>query len=84
MIILEMGASADSYTDYVWLFMNILTALVIAGSIFRCVAISINYMSGEETLDELLKKLRKVITAAILCGSVPQIIRIIAVAYGSI
>lgn len=84
MITLEMGASAGSYTDYIRIFMNLLTALVVVGSIFRCVAIGINYMSGEQSLDELLKKLKKVITASILCGSVPQIIRIIAVAYGGI
>jgi len=82
MVNLDIGASAGSYTDYVKLFMNILTGLVVAGAIFRSTLAGLSYLSNDQPLDELLKKLRKVVIAAILCGSVPQIIKLIAVVYG--
>lgn len=82
MVTLDMGATAGSYTDYVRLFMNLLTALVVIGSIFRCVLVGLNYMSGEQSLEELVKKIKKIVYAAILCGSIPQIIALIASAYG--
>lgn len=83
MVTLDIGASAGSYTDYVKLFMNILTGLVVAGSIFRSTLAGLSYMSSnDQSLGEFLKKLRKVIIAAILCGGVPQIIKFIAIIYG--
>lgn len=83
MVNLEIGATASSYEAYIRLFMNIITGLVVVGTIIRCLIVSSNYLSGEQPLSELGKKLKKIIFAAILCGSVPQIIRLIAVAYGS-
>jgi hypothetical protein len=81
MITLEMGASASSYTDYIRLCMNIITALVVAGSIFRCLIVGINHMSSEQSISDLIKKIQKIVYAAILCGGVPQLIGLIAEAY---
>lgn len=81
MIILEMGASASSYTDYIKLCMNIITALVVVGSIYRCVIVGINHMSSEQSINDLVKKIKKIVYAAVLCGSVPQLIGLIAEVY---
>ena len=83
MVTLEMGASASSYTDYVRLCMNIITALVVAGSIFRCIVVGLNHMSDEKPIADLVTKIKKIVCAAILCASVPQIIGLIAKAYGN-
>lgn len=82
MVILNIGASAGSYIDYVKLFMNILTGLFISGAIFRSVSAGLSCLSNDQPVDEFLKKLKKIILAAILSGSIPQIIRLIAEAYG--
>ncbi|WP_097006500.1 hypothetical protein [Lacrimispora amygdalina] len=81
MITLEMGASASSYTDYIRLLMNIITGLVVAGSILRCLIVGINHMSNEQPINDLIKKIKNILYAAILCGSIPQIISLIAEAY---
>ncbi|SEU22218.1 hypothetical protein SAMN05443270_3455 [Lacrimispora sphenoides] len=82
MVNLDIGASAGSYIDYIKLFMNILTGLFIAGAIFRSVFAGLSCLSNDQPLGEFLKKLKKIILAAILSGSIPQIIRLIAEAYG--
>jgi hypothetical protein len=82
MVILDIGASAGSYTDYVKLVMNILTGLVVAGAIFRSTLAGLSYLSNDQSLGELLKKLRKIVIAAIMCGCIPQFIKLIAVTYG--
>jgi len=83
MVTLEMGATAGSYTDYIKLFMNILTALVVAGSIFRAMLTGTSYLSGDQPLEEFIKKLKKIVKAGILCGCAFQIISVIAGAYAT-
>lgn len=82
MVTLDMGASADSYTDYIKMLMNIVTGLALAGSILRATITGISALSGDQPLAEYIKKLKKIIYAAILCGGIPQIISLVASAYG--
>jgi len=81
-VTLDIGASADSYTDYVKMLMNLITALVVAGSVFRATITGLSCMSGEQSLENFKKKLKKIIYAAILCGGIPQIFNLIAGVYG--
>lgn len=81
MVTLDMGASANSYTDYVKMLMNLITALVIAGSVFRATVTGISCLSNEQPLGDYIKKVKKIIYAAILCGGIPQILNLIANLY---
>ena len=82
MVTLDMGATADSYIAYVELFMDILTALIVVGSICRAIYVGMTCILGEQPIDDCVKKCKKIIIAAILSGRVPQIISIVAQAYG--